>query len=131
MSDQPEFERKEVEAALEKARDVAGELKLWLEQKTEGDLHIALTVLMLLLAFVMKLMKMPEKNRKELFEAVDMTVQQPFEEIDQDSHYVFNLGRRTTAVDEDPISREIEKIQFEEAAERLNLTKPNKKETIH
>ena len=128
MSDQPEFERKEVEAALEKARDVAGELKLWLEQKTEGDLHIALTVLMLLLAFVMKLMKMPEKNRKELFEAVDMTVQQPLEELDQD---VFNLGRRTTTVDSDPISREIEKIQFEEAAERLNLTKPNKKETIH
>jgi sulfite reductase alpha subunit-like flavoprotein len=128
MSDQPEFERKEVEAALEKARDVAGELKLWLEQKTEGDLHIALTVLMLLLAFVMKLMKMPEKNRKELFEAVDMTVRQPLEELDQD---VFNLGRRTTTVDSDPISREIEKIQFEEAAERLNLTKPNKKETIH
>ena len=128
MSDQPEFERKEVEAALEKARDVAGELKLWLEQKTEGDLHIALTVLMLLLAFVMKLMKMPEKNRKELFEAVDMTVRQPLEELDQD---VFNLGRRTTTVDSDPISREIEKIQFEDAAERLNLTKPNKKETIH
>tara|TARA_R100000963_G_scaffold34870_1_gene29990 strand:+ start:5521 stop:5907 length:387 start_codon:yes stop_codon:yes gene_type:complete len=128
VSDQPDAEKKQVEAALEKARDVAGELKPWLEQKTEGDLHVALTVLMLLLAFVLKVIKMPKKNRYELFEAVELTVQQPFDELDED---VFYLGKRKTTVDSDVIGREIEKIQFEEAAERLNLTKTNKKETIH
>jgi hypothetical protein len=111
-----------VEESFEKARSIAGELKPWLEHKTEGDTHVALTALMLVLAFLLKITKMPPKNRKEMFAAVELTVQQPFDELDED---VYNLGHGQ------PFEEGSEKAQFEEAAERLNLTKPNKKETIH
>jgi hypothetical protein len=104
-----------VEESLEKARSIATELKPWLEHKTEGDTHVALTVLMLLLAFLLKITKMPEKNRKEMFEAVELTVQLPFD----------------ADVDFDEDAYKWEKSQFEEAAGRLNLTKIKKKETIH